>query len=82
MTNSDEDDDYNVAAQIVDHALCEAIDEAIEAQITSACFMLTVLQHVAAALVDDFGQSPSDVAALAQLTAEVYIGTHTAASLH
>jgi hypothetical protein len=80
--DADADDESICAARIIENALAEAIDDAIEADISGACFAIAILNHICEVLVDQFEQSPDDIAALAKLVAAAYIGAPEATVLH
>jgi hypothetical protein len=81
MTDSEFNREWMAATRIIDHALADAIDEAIEAKISAECFMAAALYHTCTVLIDGFEQTPDDVGLLAQKSASVYVakGAATAA---
>ena len=79
MTDSELERQSTAAAQIVDDAMAAAIDEAIEANVSSECFAAAILHHICSVLHEWFQQSPDDVALLAQKATVRYLA---AASTH
>ena len=75
-------DESICATRIIENALAEAIDHAIEADISGACFAIAVLQYICEILVDQFRQSPDDIAAIAKRLAAAYVEVPEATVLH
>jgi hypothetical protein len=72
MSHPPDNVEYKTAVAIVDEAIVAAIDNAIEANISGECFAAAVLDHICAALFDQFGQSADDIAMLARTSAANY----------
>ena len=70
------------AMRIADNALGSAIDDAIEADVSSECFAAAVLNHICSVLLDQFEQSVDDIAILARASAAAYAASTAGPSKH
>jgi hypothetical protein len=72
MSHPPDDAEWTTAVAIVDNAFAAAIDDAIDAEVSSECFAAAVLNHICAVLFDQFEQTIDDIAMLARTSAAAY----------